>query len=90
MEYNVVEARLVRDFVLWLRFRDGTTGEIELKDELHGPLFEPLTDPELFRQFQVHPEFETLLWPNGANFAPEFTIALRSRPDLPASVIPLL
>ncbi len=37
-----------------------------------GPVFEPLRDPAVFRQFQVHPEFHTLVWPNGADFAPEF------------------
>ena len=45
MNYNVLEARLVRDYVVWLRFRDGTTGEVDLKDELWGEVFEPLNDP---------------------------------------------
>lgn len=72
MHYNVVEARFVRDFVIWLRFRDGTTGEVDLKDELYGRLFGPLREPSLFRQFRVDPEFETLVWPNGADLAPEF------------------
>ncbi len=39
---------------------------------LSGPVFEPLRDPAVFRQFQIHPEFHTLVWPNGADFAPEF------------------
>ena len=70
MEYDVIEARYVRDFVIWLRFRDGTTGEVDLKDELYGPVFEPLNDPEYFKQFRV--DLDTLVWPNGADFAPEF------------------
>ena len=66
------EARYVAGFVIWLRFRDGTAGEIDLGRELYGTVFEPLLDPAVFGQFQIHPEFHTLTWPNGADFAPEF------------------
>jgi hypothetical protein len=72
MPYDVIDARHVGGFVLWLRFRDGTVGEIDLTAELHGPVFEPLRDPATFRAFQVHPEFHTVTWSNGADFAPEF------------------
>jgi hypothetical protein len=72
MNYDVLEARYVADYVIWLRFRDGTQGEVDLAPELEGPVFEPLRDPEMFRQFQVHPEFHTLVWANGADLAPEF------------------
>lgn len=72
MDYDVIEARHVAGYVIWLRFRDDTAGEIDLEKELYGAVFEPLRDPALFRQFQIHPEFHTLTWPNGADFAPEF------------------
>ena len=72
MNYDVVEARHVGGYVIWLRFRDGTAGEIDLERELYGPIFEPLRDLGVFAQFQIHPEFDTLTWPNGADFAPEF------------------
>ncbi|HVF60098.1 MAG TPA: DUF2442 domain-containing protein [Thermoanaerobaculia bacterium] len=72
MDYHVVEARYVEGHVVWLRFRDGTTGEIDLTPALNGPVFAPLTDPAVFRQFTLHPEFHTLVWPNGADIAPEF------------------
>jgi hypothetical protein len=52
MPYDVVEARHVGGFIIWLRFRDGTTGEIDLNAELHGPMFEPLRDPVLFARFR--------------------------------------
>ena len=71
-DYHILEARYVAGHVVWLRFRDGTSGEIDLLSALRGPIFEPLRDPAVFRQFQVHPEFHTLVWPNGADFAPEF------------------
>jgi hypothetical protein len=64
---------IVPRFVLdTTKFRDGTAGEIDLSAELTGPIFEPLRDLEAFRQFRVDPEFHTLVWPNGADLAPEF------------------
>ena len=72
MNYHVVEARYTAGYVVWLRFRDGTTGEIDLRSALEGPVFEPLRDPAMFRQFQIHPEFHTLEWANGADIAPEY------------------
>ncbi len=72
MHYHVVEARHISGYVVWLKFRDGTSGEIDLGSALTGLVFEPLRDPEMFRRFEIHPEFHTLVWPNGADFAPEF------------------
>ena len=72
MNHDVIEARHVAGFVVWLKFRDGTAGEIDLSSEINGPVFEPLRDEAAFRAFQIHPEFHTLVWPNGADIAPEF------------------
>jgi len=72
MNYHIVEARHVRAHTLWLRFRDGTAGEIDLAPELLGPVMEPLKDVAFFSTFTIHPEFHTLTWSNGADFAPEF------------------
>jgi hypothetical protein len=69
---NVVGVRHVRDYVLWLRFSDGTEREVDLGPELDGPVFEPLRDVERFRMVSVNPELRTITWPNGADFAPEF------------------
>ena len=72
MDYHVVEAEYVSGYVVRLKFRDGTRGEIDLQAELTGPMFEPLRNLDLFRQLRVDPEFHTLVWPNGADLAPEF------------------
>jgi hypothetical protein len=69
---RVAEARYVQDYVIHLRFTDGTEGDVDLRDELYGEIFEPLKDQMVFRQFSIHPEFHTLTWPNGADIAPEF------------------
>ncbi len=69
---KVIEAKCVRDFVLQLRFSDGTEGHVDLSDKLGGGVFAPLGDPAYFRKASVHPELHTVVWPNGADFAPEF------------------
>ena len=78
---HVVEARYVRDYVVWLRFNDGLAGEVDLRDELDGPVFEPLRELEVFRSVRLHPELHTIFWPNGADLAPEF---LHERVRVPA------
>jgi hypothetical protein len=72
MDYDVIDARYVSGHTVWLQFRDGTAGEIDLRPALQGPVFEPLLDPVVFAQFSIHPEFQTLVWPNGADIAPEY------------------
>ena len=69
---KLIEAEYVRNYIVRLRFDDGVTGEVDLSDRLFGPVFEPLQDLEYFQTFEVHPELHTLVWPNGADFAPEF------------------
>ena len=60
------------DYLVWLQFADGVEGEVDLESELWGDVFEPLKDKLLFAEFALDPELETVVWPNGADFAPEF------------------
>jgi len=69
---RVIDGRYLNNYTVWLRFNDGVEGEVDLGPELHGPIFEPLRSVEYFQRFVVHPELGTLVWPNGADFAPEF------------------
>lgn len=76
MIVRLLEARHRGDHRVWLRFDDGTSGEVDLGRELDGEVFEPLRDPSYFARFVVD---ETLTWPNGADFAQEFLHARVSR-----------
>ena len=69
---HVTEIRHICGHTVWLRFSDGAEGEVDLSHEIHGEIFEPLKEIEYFRKFQIHPELRPLVWPNGADFAPEF------------------
>jgi hypothetical protein len=70
MFLHVLEARYLGDYRVWLRFSDGTCGEVDLSGELEGPVFGPLRDVELFKRFAI--TRHTLTWDNGADLAPEF------------------
>ena len=61
---------------LWLRFNDGAEGEVDLAAHLVGPVFVPLRDPALFAAVRLDPELRTIVWPNGADLAPEFLHSL--------------
>lgn len=72
MILHVTEARYLHDYVVWLKFNDGAEGEVDLADELDGDVFGPLNDIGLFKSLKVDPVMETIVWKNGADFAPEF------------------
>jgi hypothetical protein len=65
-------ARYVSDYRVWLSFADGIEGEVDLENELWGEVFEPLNQKALFAQLSLNKELGTIVWPNGADFAPEF------------------
>jgi len=69
---RVIDARHIEQYSIWIKFNDGSEGEVDLKDELWGPVFEPLKDINQFRKFSVHPDLHTITWENGADFSPEF------------------
>lgn len=69
---RISEARYCSDYQIWLRFSDGSEGIVDLQTELFGAVFEPLKDKAYFREVRLDPAIHTIVWPNGADFAPEF------------------
>jgi len=65
-------AEYAGDYRIKVTFEDGTEGVLDLKDELWGEVFEPLKDVSKFREFRVDPELRTIVWPTGADLAPEY------------------
>jgi hypothetical protein len=71
MEYVcVVSVQVLGHYQLRLGFSDGSSRDVDLAGAMHGPVFEPLTDPDFFAQVHVDDELGTVVWPNGADLDP--------------------
>jgi hypothetical protein len=58
-------------FALDLTFSDGTRKAVDVKPLLYGLVFEPLQDSAYFAMVTLDQVCGTVVWPNGADFAPE-------------------
>lgn len=72
MFLHVIEARYLESYTVEMSFNDGRKGVADLSDALKGPVFEPLKDKSAFSQLRVDEELGTIVWPNGADLAPEY------------------
>lgn len=68
----VREAEYLSGYKVRLTFEDGSPRIADLEDHLGGEVFAPLKEIEAFKAFRVEPDLETLVWPNGADFSPDF------------------
>ena len=91
MLVDVVDVKYVRDHVLWLKFEDGMSGEVDLATSLQFTgVFEALADTAQFKTAFVDPDLGTVVWPSGADIAPEslhkrLMEALRSEAPCPGA-----
>jgi hypothetical protein len=68
---DVTVVEVIGDHTLRLTFEDGTVGDVAFADHEWRGVFEPLADQAFFAQVRVDPELGTIVWPNGADMAPE-------------------
>ena len=86
MFLHLTEAKYIEDYKVEVSFDNGRKGIADLSDTPHGPVFEPLKNKSFFAQIKVDPELETIVWPNGADLAPEYIFfrAFKNEPELQA------
>jgi hypothetical protein len=66
---SVTKAKYVRDYLIEVKFNDGTRKVIDFEPWLTGPIFRPLKNKSYFKTFFI--DGPTIAWPNGADIAPE-------------------
>ena len=76
----LIEAVALDDHAVHVRFADGMTADVDLGYLLdYGGVFEPLCDPAHFARLKADAEAGTIVWPNGADIAPETLYAHAQR-----------
>ncbi|GAK50848.1 Slr1614 protein [Candidatus Moduliflexus flocculans] len=81
MFLHITAVTYLHEYQIDVLFNNGRRGVVDLRCELNGKMFEPLRELPLFAQVAIDPELETVVWPNGADFAPEFLYYLAFRDD---------
>jgi hypothetical protein len=66
---SVTKAKYVNDYLIEVKFNDGTKKVIDFEGWLSGPVFKPLRNKDYFKKFFI--DGPTIAWPNGADIAPE-------------------
>lgn len=73
MLLNVVSAKYLADYSVLISFSNGVEKIVDLKETIfhdHRAIFQSLKEVDYFKQF--HLAFNTIVWQNQADFAPEF------------------
>ena len=87
MKWRVMKAKACGAHSLDLTFKNGTRKRVDLLPLLDGPVFEPLRDPKYFATVELDSVAGTVVWPNGADIAPEtLYTALRDEGERDAAV----
>jgi hypothetical protein len=80
--YHLKQLKFEESYRVTLEFSNHEWRSIDLEPHLWGKVFEPLRDEEKFRQAVLDYEAETIVWPNGADFSPDF-LYRHSKPVAP-------
>ena len=86
MFLHIDKVEYLQDYKIAVTFNDGRSGVADLAGTLRGGVFEALKDMKQFSQVSVDAELETVVWPNGADLAPEYVYyqAFKNDPALKA------
>ncbi len=79
----IIAAHQTAPTSLTLTFNDGEVLAVELSDVIsgdHRAIIRELQHPVIFSDFKV--EYDTVVWSNGVDFAPEFLRSLAERQNV--------
>ncbi len=72
--YEITAVEHLGGYRLRLSFADGVVAEVDLADRVGsavGPMLAPLSDVSYFARVAVDVDLGTVVWPNGADLAPD-------------------
>ena len=90
MHYHLVAVEPRPGFRLWVRFRDGAEGEVDLSDIAGRGVFARWTeDPSQFEAVEIDPRSGAPIWPGDLDVAPDrLYLEVTRRPTARADTSP--
>ena len=70
--HYILDATYHNEYKLRIKFENNEVLIVDFAEHLDGPVFEPLKDIGYFRLFKVNLDIDTIVWPNNADFSPDF------------------
>ena len=81
---DIVEVQPRDGYRLFPRFEDGVSDEVDLAQLIRFEgVFAPLKERARFIEVRVHPELDTIYWPNGADLDPDVLYARVTSTPIP-------
>ena len=74
--HYVINVAYAGEYKLRVQFENNEFRLVDLADHLDGPVFEPLKEPSYFQSFRLNPDIDTVVWPNNADFSPDFLYSI--------------
>lgn len=79
MLYDIVSVKVVKDYVLFIRFENEVEGTIDISSLVpFEGIFLKLKDTNYFATVYVNKDLGTIVWDNGADLSPEFLYSIIS------------
>lgn len=80
MLVDIIEVKVIKDYVLYIKFEDGVEGEIDVSKIIpFKGIFSKFKDPKYFSTVKLNPDIGTIVWDNGADLSPDFIYSLISK-----------
>ncbi|MCB4791837.1 MAG: DUF2442 domain-containing protein [Elusimicrobia bacterium] len=70
--YWIKDFDYLEDYKLKIVFGNRKTKVVDLKNHLEGKVFKPLKNISYFRKVRLNKDIDTIVWPNNADFSPDF------------------
>lgn len=68
---EIMAAKFINGYTLELVFNDWQKGRVNFEKYFQQGLLKELLDQKKFREFKIDADLGTIVWPNGADIAPE-------------------
>lgn len=79
MLYDIVEVKVVKNYILYIRFENGLSGEVDISKIIpFEGIFSKLKEPSYFGTVRVDKDLGTIVWENGADLAPDYLYSIIS------------